>query len=92
MTTLTTLSELQCENWQLTAHCQGRTCGNGRTMEQSQLIARFGPDHVFISDVRIPPLLVCGRCGEDWLCGPSKPSASIAIGKVGCHPSSQLKV
>tara|TARA_R110000744_G_scaffold30066_1_gene71318 strand:- start:259 stop:507 length:249 start_codon:yes stop_codon:yes gene_type:complete len=64
MTTLTTLSELQCENWQLTAHCQGRTCGNGRTMEQSQLIARFGPDHVFISDVRIPPLLVCGRCGH----------------------------
>lgn len=64
MTTVTTLSDLQREGWHLTAHCQGRYCGNGRKMELAQLIARFGPDHVFINDARIPPLLVCQRCGH----------------------------
>lgn len=64
MTTITTLANLQREGWHLTAHCCGRNCGGARKMDLDSLIARFGPDHVFINDVRIPPLLVCSRCGH----------------------------
>ena len=64
MTTITTLADLQHEGWHLTAHCCGRYCGGARKMDLAQLIARFGPDHVFINDVKIPQLLVCSRCGH----------------------------
>ena len=63
MTTITTLADLQRESWQLTAHCQGRNCGGARKLDLAALIARFGPDHVFINDQKIPPLL-CRRCGH----------------------------
>lgn len=33
-------------------------------MDLVQLIARFGPDHAFINDAIIPPLLVCSQCGH----------------------------
>ncbi|MDF1777535.1 MAG: hypothetical protein P1V13_15990 [Rhizobiaceae bacterium] len=64
LTTITTLADLQRESWQLTAHCQGRNCGGARKLDLVALIARFGPDHVFINDQKIPPLLVCRRCGH----------------------------
>ena len=64
MTTITTLADLQHEGWHLTAHCCGRYCGGARKMDLAQLIARFGPDHTFINDTIIPPLLVCSQCGN----------------------------
>ena len=64
ITTTQTFSDLQRDGWTVCANCNGRHCGRGRPLDLAQLIARFGPDHVFINDTKIASRLVCRSCGH----------------------------